>query len=927
MGFEKGAAITSSRFLLNNLILAFAYAVTAKLGLLAATPPGYASAIFPASGIALGFLLIWGRPYAFGVFLGSLALNIWHHFPTLESMPMSGIAKATLIGAGAALQAWVGAKVLHRRHILPGPLNSNNLVRFYLLSGPLSCLVSATIGISSLTLLGFIDLGVSWYQWLFWWSGDLLGVWIVTPLMLILFGHPSAYWRTKLTPIGIPLILGTCLALTFFVFAAKLEIGKLQALFTKRTAAMDYKLRHDLDDSLDSMKTIETLFKAFGTISWDEQERAIKNILNLHQELSALGLNIMVKPQNIPKINGFLAQQYGDKYRVYQLNAAGQPSEEIPEEDPIVVTRIVPLKLHERAIGFNVGSEKWRRESFMKSLREKRAITTAPISLVQTGTTGMLVILPLEEDVKGLEHLGPKFVVGVHDFHVIASKITDPETAKEFRFEIQDVTSPDAKAFYHQSPRHQPLAYSPLIPPLHHTRDFEFAGRIFRLNIEAAKSFYTKHFSMLSWFVLMASLVLVSLLSGFLFSMISRREEIEALVKDGRKKNDALIRANKDLEQARQEAETLSQAKSEFLANVSHEIRTPLTSILGFANLPKSQRNHKSYQGIIEKNLTFLMDLIDRLLETSKIESGTITLKPTEFNLIQEIEHTLDILQPKALEKKLRLDFDIKGTLNPTVYSDKTRLKQIIINLLENALKFTSQGGIHIVLSKPQQDCFQLTIKDSGTGIAEEDAHRIFHPWTQAENASGRSSRGVGLGLFLSKELSRLLGGDLKLLKSEPGIGSTFALTFQKNIPGFAVKTIQGASAKSDQFESVKGCDILIVEDSEDIRILNLAYFESLGANVTIASDGIEAVEKAKDQTFDFVLMDIQMPKLDGYGATRQLRQGGYNSPIFALTARLMDDERQKAFDAGCDECFEKPIDFVKLVGAIHRHRPKAKGP
>jgi PAS domain S-box-containing protein len=381
---------------------------------------------------------------------------------------------------------------------------------------------------------------------------------------------------------------------------------------------------------------------------------------------------------------------------------------------------------------------------------------------------------------------------------------------------------------------------------------------------------------------------------------------------------------------ARREAEAANHAKSRFLANMSHEIRTPLGAIIGFAELLHeegiSDEERTDCIARIARNGHLLADMINDILDLSKIESEKLEVEHIDFEVIPLVQEVISLLQLKAQEKSLRLVLAAVGHLPEVIHSDPTRLRQILINLLGNAIKFTDRGRVEIRMSceRSAEGAAQLrfTIVDTGMGIPATQHSRIFEPFLQADSSTTRKFGGTGLGLAVSRGLAQALGGDLKLLKSTVGEGSSF--TFTINVGSTNAQTLpanpQQLQRKAPMQQELAGLRILVVDDNPDNRTYISSFLSSAGARIETAVNGVQAVELATQRDYNIVLMDIQMPELDGIGAMRYLKSQDYSKPVLALTAHAMTGDRENSLKAGFQDHLVKPIDRAHLIQAIKKH-------
>lgn len=398
---------------------------------------------------------------------------------------------------------------------------------------------------------------------------------------------------------------------------------------------------------------------------------------------------------------------------------------------------------------------------------------------------------------------------------------------------------------------------------------------------------------------------------------------------------DDIEKKARELEEAKAKAEEANAAKSDFLANISHEIRTPMGSILGYAERLMSSRlssvDRLRYANIIRRNGKILLDLINDLLDISKIEAGQLEIERMRVSLRQIMGEVYSLLGWRAREKCL--DFNVRFESVPGhIVTDPTRLRQILTNVIGNAIKFTDKGRIDVVIrTRPalngQRKKLEFVVSDTGCGIDVGQVDKLFEPFVQADNTTTRKYGGTGLGLALSRRLARALGGDLYLDQTRDGFGSSFIAFID---PGEMDQQDLSCDLEWDESHQMRaeshslfperglqGLRILIVEDGEENRDLFRYYLETAGADVSEAFDGVDGVDKALSQKFDLVLMDIQMPRLDGFEALARLRQCGYNVPVVALTAHAMKGERERCRQAGFLDHIGKPVTAKNLVDTL----------
>ena len=408
---------------------------------------------------------------------------------------------------------------------------------------------------------------------------------------------------------------------------------------------------------------------------------------------------------------------------------------------------------------------------------------------------------------------------------------------------------------------------------------------------------------------------------------------------------------DEELRKARKIAEQATRTKTEFLANMSHEIRNPMTTILGYTELLGSDSEFgtdviRSADAIesIKKSGQQLLSVINDVLDASKIDAGKMTVEPTPMAPIQMIEAVCSNLRAKAVERRIKFNIEYTSDIPQQIISDPHRLKQALQHLIDNAIKFTEQGSVTIAVSCHKSYDFNnmmiFDITDTGIGLTPEQKLEIesYQPFTQADGSSTRQHGGIGLGLRIAHSLATMLGGGIEIV-SQKGKGSTFSLSvsagsledvemLDENQIANHIKQLNTTSCEPTEHEIAKpllGKQILIAEDGKENQKLISYYLQKAGADVVIAENGKIALNKIAEfqeqsKTFDVTLMDMQMPELDGYSATRTLREQGYELPVIALTANALDDDRLKCIVAGCDDYISKPIDARKLINLCVQH-------
>ena len=403
----------------------------------------------------------------------------------------------------------------------------------------------------------------------------------------------------------------------------------------------------------------------------------------------------------------------------------------------------------------------------------------------------------------------------------------------------------------------------------------------------------------------------------------------------------AAVEREAALQMAQQYAELANQQKGEFLANMSHEIRTPMTAILGYVDLLADRATpateHRQFVTTIKRSANHLLQIINDILDVSKIDAGQMTVEQIPCSPAAIARDVVALFRPHAEEKGIAFNLRFDGAVPVTMQSDPTRLKQVLSNLVGNAIKFTESGSVNVTVGldgTPEAPLLRFDVKDSGIGISATEQAKLFRPFSQADSGTTRRFGGSGLGLNIANRLAIMLGGGITVA-SVPRLGSIFTarvatgdlsgVDFEAPLEHHDDRSTPPPRMPGSEERALEGVQILVAEDGRDNQRLIALHLRRAGAIVEVAENGQLAVDRLLHAPHlphvDVVLMDMQMPVLDGYAATARLRREGYFGPVIGLTAHAMEGDRQKVLAAGCDDYVTKPIDTALLFAAISRQR------
>ena len=894
-------------------MLAVLYFVMGRLGLFMAAQPGYATIVWPPSGIAMGFILAYGLRMWPGVFIGSFFVNLSLQggpFVTINQVDWSTILPAAAVGFGSTLQALVGFTLVRRVFGMTPPKihTARQGLLLFFLCGPLACLTASTIAVATLYSFGQLPANLVFENWYTWWLGDLLGVFVFLPLVLIFINeyHEIKKYREGLKPLSALIIMTVIVPLIVTFYAWKTagtfiyENNKWQ--FVNMTAESERALLHRIESYALVLVSGSGFFGGSDNVSRDEWQTFV-GTLDIENNFPGIGGIGYIEYVPEGGVADFLAT-VRESNQDFVIHPPG------PHAGNFIITYIEPREKNAEAFGLNISFEKKRYDAAIRARDTGKPTMTRSIELVQDQdkTPGFLLLQAIykkgEEIHDTVEERRANLVGWIYAPFVgrnFFEGLTYSQSST-MNIRVYDGTDTQAKNLIYSSvPQNGPHA-----PMFTTQRTISVMQQNWTIAWESTPAYERATSSPTPTMIMIGGMIFSGLYAAFLFNMLNRTKIIESLVRE----------KTQEAERQKEEAIKAASAKADFLAKMSHEIRTPMNGVLGFIDILQDTPLDPEQRAYLEKAKVAgntLLRVIGDILDLSRIESGKIDIDSAPFNIRTALSLCVDLVQARAQEKNLTLDCVVSARCPPVLIGDKYRIKQIAINLLANAVKFTEQGSIILRVDYANGNLL-MEFEDTGIGIAKDKLDDVFENFVQEETGMMRRYGGSGLGLSITRQLVMVMGGSIRV-ESEKGRGSRFFV----NIPMAVGQQRENNFSTARLVTSIKPKNILAVEDTPLNRDLLDALLRRAGHTVTHAENGQEAIDMLRHRrNYDLILMDIQMPVMDGMEATRIIREElELDIPIIALTAHALPKIAQSFYDAGMDDYLIKPFDADMLYKKI----------
>ena len=778
-------------------------------------------------------------------------------------------------------------------------------------------------------------------------------------------------------PAAIVLTTGAITSATLFGQLRSLESRRTESEFGRLAERRFDAVERAVEDQVFVLTALQSFFNASEHVTRDEFTRAAEPYLTQYGGIAALAWSPRVLSGERAKYESMAREDGIEGFQIKERDGHGKLVRSAVRATYFPMYYLEPFYGNEGAMGFDVATDFVRLAAMTRARDQNQLAATAPLTLVHDapGRISFLLYSPVY-DRKGLtyseagrrECLQGYLMAAVRPADLIeqALALLDPVAIDLNIVDATVASSPSPVDYHHSAGKDVGQSVTPHThSSLRASRLLDVGGRVWDVECCAASSFVEANASFAAFWAPVSVLALSILVAGWVTTMTGRARQVEALVeqrtatlRETNVKLEAglqrehrvtaeLGKAIQELGKAKEAAEAAARSKSEFLANMSHEIRTPMTAILGFSEtlLDSDLREHNRLEVVhtIRRNGEHLLDIINDILDLSRIESGRMEVERIRCHPVRVAAEVKSLMQVRADAKALSLEIESDGPLPDTIETDPTRLRQILINLVGNAVKFTEAGGVRLLLRYVPSDPtsfeprMQFEVIDTGIGMTESQLAKAFQAFTQADASTTRQFGGTGLGLMISQRLAHRLGGDITA-RSAPGKGSVFRVTVAAGVlddvcmldSATQVEVVESkeAPAPSEPAPDLFDAHILLAEDGPDNQRLIAYMLRRAGARATIVDNGqlaCHAVHSAEEcgEPFDVILMDMQMPVMDGYEATGQLRRDGVRQPIIALTAHAMAHDRERCLRAGCTDYAAKPIDRARLIEIIRGYLDK----
>jgi len=879
-------------------LAALAYFAAALVGSALAIPPDFASAVWPAAGVALSIFLkmrFWHATTA--LLSGAIAVNIYNTSSAFADITLEAAVTGSAMGIGSTLQAMFGAW-LYRTYVSEADCWDEPacLLRFCLIVVVAGSTVAASVGTLALFANGFIAAERLAFNWITWWAGDSIGVLLVTPMLQVLWTPVRDFSTWRKVKALLP-ILGI-MAAVYALFQNSVEYSKNELVsdLEKEANHLAHTIESRLIISENKLTAYSALFSASEHVTPAEFAQFSERVMASDDGFHGIGWTEVLDDEGRARWENYFRTHGYPDFEFTELTADGALIKATKKDRYYPVLYIHPFELNRRAFGLNLAANPARKAALLAAADLRAPVATAPITLAQEteNQRALIVYMPVFSQDSSEMLLG--YASGVMRVNGILGESIIRAREAGLRFNLYDVTNGTDLPIF-ESPV-KPQAKLPVF------KFFEsFASRDYRVEIFPAADFSYGGDDWTSYVILTGGFIIAALFLIFILTTTGQLETIQRQV----------AARTSELREAVSRANAASDAKSSFLANMSHELRTPLNAINGFLKLVLDTRLTSQQRDYLQKAdlaAVTLLGLINQTLNYARIESGKMELEQGDVRMRAIARKMEALFGHVADESNIEFSIDLDNRVPDILIGDELRIEQIVLNLLSNAFKFTRDGSIRLVISYEKETSkLQVRVADTGVGIPADKIQHIFSAFGQADASVSRRYGGTGLGLSISRPIAQMMGGDI-LVRSTVNEGSEFCAVMY--LP-------EGEQNRSKTYATdpkallANKC-VLIVEDIQINQLIVQEFLHKQGITTLIADNGLDAVNMMQQQpAVDLILMDVQMPVMDGYTATSKIREFNADIPILGMTANAMDDDKKACLSAGMNDHIAKPIDPDRL--------------
>jgi signal transduction histidine kinase/CheY-like chemotaxis protein len=843
-----------SKLLLQNTFVAVVYFGLGLFGLLFKVSGSAFSPVEPSSGLAVAAILLSGNKLLPGIFAGSLFVHAWDF-----NFSQNLIWLYLIDAMGDCFTPWLAGFLVSKAKVFPDPLDTAGKIgNFMSLSGPASSLASAVISTYLLRYFEIIQSGDTLFAFSINWLGQILGIVIFTPLFLIVLGAPQSNWRRRVKTVGLPVIASFTLVVALFFYQTAVDRRNQTEREIDRSITFAHAIKNRIEQHFYTLQTLNNYLQGHPTVDSKDFVNLARTALSHSEEISALRWLDISGQQN----NYKLITTLGDKL----YNNTGNNEE-----------NFLPLETRKQLL------------SNLESGENKFIVLEGNVILLAVTVSDAVVTNGRKSGI----------LIAVLTVKKILDEVLNSSKASHFDLSISVAPKSGLteKLIFSNTgfKERQPYYIYPVT----------VVGQTWRISFFHAGQAPANRLCPAFW-IMVTGMSFTAFLGLTLLYHTGRTFRTEAIIDD---------RTHK-LIQTKTSAETANKAKGQFLAKISHELRTPLNGISGFVQLLEKNRSlnqeAKQQLAIIKQCATDLLTLINEILDTSAIENEHFKIQRSDFDFCSMFEDTMQICKIKADEKGIKLITQNNCPIK-TLYGDEKRIRQIVINLVDNAIKYTRHGNV-TVNSAYENGILNISVSDTGDGIADADLDRIFLPFVQVHDGES-ALEGIGLGLFIIKELVNLMEGNLTI-SSQPGVGSVFNVV----LPLAATDGVAATKPLPIQKNEIirKPERVLVVDDSEINLLFLSGLLEHIGCYVNTAANGYQALSLLERNHYDLALIDINMPLMNGIELVKKIRALKIDLKIAVVSAYADDEKISEATAAGIDAYLTKPVDESRLIELIH---------